>query len=159
MAKWFAGFVAVVVVAPLVLLVAGMRWKLSPVLTTIRRFNRSMTNPRVMRTAGSAGDRNAVIEHVGRKSGRVYSTPVTVAPSNTGFVIALPYGTQADWLRNVLAAGRATVVTDGERIAVGAPQIVATAQVADVLGAGSLRTLRLFGVNECLQLERESAQA
>jgi deazaflavin-dependent oxidoreductase (nitroreductase family) len=155
MAKWVAGLVVVVLVVPLALLVAGLRWKLSPVLTTIRRMNRSVTNPRVMRTAGSAGTQTSVIQHIGRKSGRAYATPVDIVPTRTGFLIALPYGTQADWLRNVLAAGSATVVTNGERLAVGWPTIVATADVADLIPGRTLRTLRLFGVDECLHLEKE----
>jgi deazaflavin-dependent oxidoreductase (nitroreductase family) len=155
MAKWVAGLVVVVLVVPLALLVAGLRWKLSPVLTTIRRMNRSVTNPRVMRTAGSAGTQTSVIQHIGRKSARAYATPVDIVPTRTGFLIALPYGTQADWLRNVLAAGSATVVTNGERLAVGWPTIVATADVADLIPGRTLRTLRLFGVDECLHLEKE----
>jgi deazaflavin-dependent oxidoreductase (nitroreductase family) len=159
MAKWVAGLVVVVLVVPLALLVAGLRWKLSPVLTTIRRMNRSVTNPRVMRTAGSAGTPTSVIQHIGRKSGRAYATPVDIVPTRTGFLIALPYGTQADWLRNVLAAGSATVVTNGERLAVGGPTVVATADVADLIPGRTLRTLRLFGVNECLHLEKEPSSA
>jgi deazaflavin-dependent oxidoreductase (nitroreductase family) len=155
MAKWVSGLVVVVLVVPLALLVAGLRWKLSPVLTTIRRMNRSVTNPRVMRTAGSTGTQTSVIQHIGRKSGRAYATPVDIVPTRTGFLIALPYGTQADWLRNVLAAGSATVVTNGERLAVGWPTIVATADVADLIPGRTLRTLRLFGVDECLHLEKE----
>jgi deazaflavin-dependent oxidoreductase (nitroreductase family) len=157
MSKRIAGLVAVVVAAPLTLLVAGMRWKLSPVLTAVRRLNRSVTNPRVMRTAGTVGTQTSVIEHIGRKSGRAYATPVDVVPTRTGFLIALPYGMQADWLRNVLAAGSATVVTNGERVEVGAPMIVPTADVASLIPARTLRTLRLFSVDTCLHLERESS--
>jgi hypothetical protein len=47
MAKWIAAAAVGVVALPLVLLVVGMRWKLSPVLNAVRRFNRSVTNPRV----------------------------------------------------------------------------------------------------------------
>jgi deazaflavin-dependent oxidoreductase (nitroreductase family) len=157
MAKWIVGLVAAVVAVPLALLVVGMRWKLSPVLDAVRRMNRSVTNPRVMRTAGSAGEQTSVIHHIGRKSGRAYATPVDVIPTRTGFLIALPYGKQADWLRNVLAAGSATVVTDGDRLEVDAPTIVATADVADIIPSRTMRTLRLFGVDECLHLEKTSS--
>jgi deazaflavin-dependent oxidoreductase (nitroreductase family) len=157
MAKWIVGLVAAVVAVPLALLVVGMRWKLSPVLDAVRRMNRSVTNPRVMRTAGSAGEQTSVIHHIGRKSGRAYATPVDVIPTRTGFLIALPYGKQADWLRNVLAAGSATVVTNGDRLEVDAPTIVATADVADIIPSRTMRTLRLFGVDECLHLEKTSS--
>jgi deazaflavin-dependent oxidoreductase (nitroreductase family) len=154
MAKWIAAAAVGVVALPLVLLVVGMRWKLSPVLDAVRRVNRSVTNPRVMRTAGTAGEQTSVIQHVGRKSGRAYRTPVDIVPTRTGFLVALPYGTQADWLQNVLAAGSATVVTNGERLDVDGPTIVATADVADLIPSRTLRTLTLFGVDECLHLRR-----
>jgi deazaflavin-dependent oxidoreductase (nitroreductase family) len=138
----------------LALLVAGMRWRLPAVLDIVRRLNRSLTNPRVMRTAGTDATSTSVIHHVGRKSGRTYETPVDTIAATTGFLIALPYGTRADWVRNVLAAGSATVTTRGERVDVDRPTIVATADVAGQLPAKTLRTLRLFGVSQCLHLEK-----
>jgi deazaflavin-dependent oxidoreductase (nitroreductase family) len=157
MLKLVGGSITGVIVLLLALLVVGMRWKLSPVLDAVRRINRSVTNPRALRTAGSAGEQTSIIQHVGRKSGRTYQTPVDVVPTRTGFLVALPYGTQADWLQNVLAAGSATVVTDGERLDVDGPTIVATADVADQIPRGQRRTLRLFGVTECVHLRRASA--
>lgn len=136
------------------LLVAGMRWKLPAVLDAVRRLNRSLTNPRVMRTAGTPQAQTSVIQHVGRKSGRTYETPVDTIPAATGFLIALPYGTRADWVRNVLAAGSATVARRGERVDVDRPTIVATADVAGQIPTKTLRTLRLFGVSQCLRLEK-----
>jgi hypothetical protein len=61
-----------------------MRWKLPPVVDAVRRLNRSLTNPRVLRTAGSAGTQTSIIRHVGRTSGRVYETPVDIIPALDG---------------------------------------------------------------------------
>ena len=88
-----------------------------------------------MRTAGSAGTQTSVIRHVGRTSGRTYQTPVDIITTGDGFLIALPYGTRADWVRNVLAAGSATIVSQGESIDVDEPIIAATAEVADQIPA------------------------
>jgi deazaflavin-dependent oxidoreductase (nitroreductase family) len=157
MLKRIVGALVGFIVVLLALLVAGMRWKLAPVLNTVRRINHTVTNPRVMRTAGTAGTQTSVIQHVGRKSGRAYETPVDVVATPSGFVIALPYGTHADWLLNVLRAGSATVVTNGERVDVESPTVVATADVADLIPNRLMRTLRMFGVNECVRLDRVSA--
>jgi hypothetical protein len=46
-----------------------------------------------------------VIVHRGRRSGRRYQTPVDVFSAGNGYVIALTYGPQTDWVKNVLAAG------------------------------------------------------
>lgn len=136
------------------LLVAGMRWQVSPVVNAVRRMNRSLTNPRVMRTAGNAGTQTSVIEHVGRRSGKTYETPVDIIETTTRLLIALPYGARTDWLRNVLAAGSATVVSGGERISVERPAVVGTADVEELIPVRTLRTLRLFGVSQCLSLEK-----
>ena len=96
---------------------------------------------------GSAGTQTSVICHTGRTSGRAYQTPVDIITTGDGFLIALPYGTRADWVRNVIASGSATVDVD-------APIIAATSDVEAQIPARTLRTLRLFGVTECLSLRR-----
>jgi deazaflavin-dependent oxidoreductase (nitroreductase family) len=138
----------------LALLVAGMRWKLPAVLNAVRRLNRSVTNPRMMRTAGTAETQTSVIAHIGRKSGRSYETPIDIIETSTGLLVALPYGTRADWVRNVLDAGSATVVTHGERVDVKSPNIVAISDVAGSIPRRTMRMLRLFGVSQCLHLEK-----
>jgi deazaflavin-dependent oxidoreductase (nitroreductase family) len=148
------GTLIAAVVAFLGLLLAGLRWRVAPALDIIRRMNRRVTNPRVMRTAGTSDTQTSVIEHVGRTSGRTYQTPIDVIESTTGLLIALPYGTRADWLRNVQAAGSATIVTQGQRVKVGRPTIVATADVADLIPKGTMRMLRVFGVGQFLHLEK-----
>jgi len=122
------------------LLMAGMRWQVGPVVNSLRRMNRSVTNPRVMRTAGTTRTQTSVIEHVGRNSGRTYKTPIDVIETPTRLLIALPYGARTDWLRNVLASGSAAVV--------------ATADVADMIPGRTMRTLRLVGVTQCLSLQK-----
>jgi deazaflavin-dependent oxidoreductase (nitroreductase family) len=148
------GVIAGVVVLLMSVLVTGMRWKVPPVLDAVRRMNRSVTNPRVMRSAGSPGTQTSVIRHTGRTSGRAYETPVDVIPTDDGYLIALPYGTGADWVRNVVASGSATIVSQGESVAVDAPVIAATSEVSGAIPPRTLRTLRLFGVTECLSLRR-----
>ena len=82
MAATIVGTLIGAAVVLLGLLVAGMRWKLPPVLDVVRRMNRSVTNPRVMRTAGTEATQTSVIQHVGRKSGRTYETPVDIIPAD-----------------------------------------------------------------------------
>ena len=82
-----------------------MRAKARPVLNTVRRINR-FTKHFVLKSAGTAGSPTAVVRHVGRTSGCKYETPIVVAQTDDGFAIALPYGMNTDWLKNVLSAGR-----------------------------------------------------
>ena len=46
----------------------------------------------------------ANVIHIGRKSGKKYSTPITPFVNGDQFAVILTYGTQADWVQNVLAA-------------------------------------------------------
>ena len=61
---------------------------------------------------------------VGRKSGRVYRTPVNVFRAPNGFLIALTYGRESEWVRNVLAAGGCELETRGVRYQLSAPTIM-----------------------------------
>ena len=100
------------VVAALVLgaaFILGMRAKFSPVVTTVRQVNKRVFNPMQMKNAGTPGAYAGVIEHVGRNSGASYETPIGFFPIDDGFLVALPYGTSPDWLKNVRAAGHALV--------------------------------------------------
>ena len=60
----------------------------------------------------------SLIEHVGRKSGREYETPVILARVAEGFVAELTYGDRVDWYRNVVAAGGCGVVYRGTHYAI-----------------------------------------
>jgi deazaflavin-dependent oxidoreductase (nitroreductase family) len=147
------GLLLVVAVAGAVLVV-GMRSRSPVVLDAVRRFNRAFTNRLAVRSAGRPGKANGLVRHVGRTSGRAYETPIGPFPTPGGFLVALPYGTRADWLRNVLAAGSATLVFDGETVEVDHPEVVPVADVLDELPASEVRTLRTFGVEQCLRLRR-----
>jgi len=135
----------------------GMRTKFPPVLRAVRRMNRLITNPRQMRSAGTPGSFAGVIHHTGRTSGREYETPVGPFPTDDGFVITLPYGTGTDWLKNVLASGSATLVTEGRTYEVDRPEIVRIADVVSALPAEELGKLRLFRVEQALQVRRAEA--
>lgn len=141
----------------LVVFLLGMRMHAPWVLGAVRRFNRAVFNPQQMKTAGTPGAYASVIRHAGRTSGRIYETPVGAVPTDDGFVIALPYGTQADWLKNVLAAGSATVVNEGCTYDVAQPEIVPMDVVADDFPEAEQRTHRVFGVDQALRVRRAEA--
>jgi deazaflavin-dependent oxidoreductase (nitroreductase family) len=65
-----------------------------------------------------------LVIHVGRKSGRVYRTPVNLFTADGHYTIALTYGPNTDWVRNVRAAGGCEVVTRGRRVRLAQPRIV-----------------------------------
>src|SRR6266704_3756210 len=65
-----------------------------------------------------------ILTHVGRKSGKVYRTPVNVFRAPNGFIIALTYSSQSEWVKNVLAAGGCELKTRGKKYQLFAPAVV-----------------------------------
>jgi deazaflavin-dependent oxidoreductase (nitroreductase family) len=99
----------------------------------LARFNRYVTNP-VQRLWAGRLPGYGIVEHVGRRSGRRYRTPVSLFRAGAdAFVVPLPYGTEGDWLKNVLAAGGAEVVWRGRRLNLGEPRIVSGGEAWSLL--------------------------
>lgn len=65
-----------------------------------------------------------VIEHRGRRSGKLFHTPVVVRPLRDGFIVPMPWGEGTDWYRNVRAAGGCTVRWRGREFSCTAPTFV-----------------------------------
>ena len=65
-----------------------------------------------------------ILTHVGRKSGKVYRTPVNVFRAPNGFIIALTYSSQSEWVKNVLLAGGCELRTRGKKYQLSAPTVV-----------------------------------
>src|SRR5574341_2187379 len=93
-------------------------------LDRVRRFNRACLNPLVRRFAGRAPGPLVLLRHRGRTSGRAYVTPLIAERSADGFVIPLTYGERADWVKNVMAEGQASVCHHGVAYAATAPLIL-----------------------------------
>jgi hypothetical protein len=66
-----------------------------PAPRSIARFNRRYTNKLTLRAAGYLPG-FGVVSHVGRKSGRVYRTPVNAFHTDGRYIIALTYGSESD---------------------------------------------------------------
>ena len=76
----------------------------------VRYFNKRFLNRLTSKIAQASWGPFAVIYHAGRRSGKLYETPIWVFPKVGGFVIALTYGPQVDWYRNVSTAGRCRIL-------------------------------------------------
>jgi deazaflavin-dependent oxidoreductase (nitroreductase family) len=79
----------------------------------LTRVNLAVTNRLTMPLAGRL-PWFGVLEHVGRRSGTVRRTPLNVFASGEGrWVVALTYGPDVQWLRNVEAAGACRMLIRG----------------------------------------------
>ena len=76
----------------------------------VRYFNKRFLNRLTGRLARSSWGPFSMIYHVGRRSGKPYETPIIVIPNADSFVVALTYGPEVDWFRNISAAGRCSIL-------------------------------------------------
>lgn len=143
-----AAAAAVVVTA-----VVGIRTRNPTIIRTMHRWQRDVLNPRALAEAGRPGSPHAVLRHVGRTSGRQYETPIGAVVTDDAVAIALVYGSHVDWAKNTLAAGRATLLFDGDTIELTEPAVV---PLSDSPLAGTMDlTARIFGITEALVLRRQ----
>jgi deazaflavin-dependent oxidoreductase (nitroreductase family) len=77
-----------------------------------------------MKIAGKRLRAYSVVEHVGRRSGREYQTPVGAYPLGDGFVVAILYGSGSQWVRNAFANGGFTLRTKGRDYLLERPEII-----------------------------------
>jgi deazaflavin-dependent oxidoreductase (nitroreductase family) len=111
---------------PLILLVAGRRWM--PVL--------------------------GVLRHLGRKSGRLYSTPLGMRPLGDTFVMPRTFGENAAWYLNVRSAGWCVVKYKGRDYTLIDPQVIDYAAAAAAFPRYERLQFRLVGINEYLRLRQ-----
>jgi deazaflavin-dependent oxidoreductase (nitroreductase family) len=90
----------------------------------MRSFNKHILNRLTRTFASFSRGPFAVIRHVGRRSGKPYETPIMVEPTGDGIVIALTYGLEVDWYRNILAAGHGTLLWHGRVYAIEKPESI-----------------------------------
>lgn len=97
---------------------------MSPIPRVVARANRHVLNPLMRRVAGHL-PLFGLLTHVGRRSGKAYTIPVNVfRDGKHGYRVALTYGRDAQWVRNVLAAGGCTLRTRGRVIELAEPRLI-----------------------------------
>jgi deazaflavin-dependent oxidoreductase (nitroreductase family) len=101
----------------------------------------------------------AVVHHRGRRSGRAYAVPVAVRVTDEAFTIALPWGAETQWLRNVLAAGECTIRWSGRDHRTIEPAVIGFDEAVPAFSQVQRAILRAIGVRIFLRLRRVQATA
>ncbi len=108
-----------------------------------RVWNSYMARPVIRRLM-----RFALLKHTGRRSGRVYTTPVSARPTATGFVVPLTFGEKADWYRNALAANGCVIEWKGINYRLTDPQIVSPAVALQAFNPFERLMLPVIGIKQ-----------
>jgi deazaflavin-dependent oxidoreductase (nitroreductase family) len=133
------------------ILVFRFRWR--PGIDAIRRFNRRFLNPVMNRFAGGEHWYASAVHHVGRTSGKEYTTPLWVLQVGRFFYAPLAYGEHVDWCRNILAGGDAVVDFHGDRYEVYNPTIITADEAAGILPWRDSARFGVYGVESYLRME------
>ena len=92
-------------------------------MSFLRPFTTRVFNPLSRRVAGWLPG-FGILTYPGRKSGRRYRTPLNVFRRGNRFVFALTYGSEVNWVQNVLAAGGCELRTRGRDVRLVDPELL-----------------------------------
>jgi deazaflavin-dependent oxidoreductase (nitroreductase family) len=100
----------------------------------------------------------SVVRHTGRKSGRTFETPVAARRIPDGFVLALAFGREAHWYRNLAAAGGGVIRWRGVEYPVGAPEAVGVDEAMATFNAVQRAGLRAADIDGYIRVLDAPAQ-
>ena len=115
-------------------------------------YHKHVENPVMVRFFSGRSSRDALLHHVGRRSGKAYATPLTAHRSEDTIIIPLPYGTETDWLRNLQAAGQGVVELEGHSFTVNEQEVVPIDQIMPLLPPSVARIVKLHETEHALRL-------
>jgi deazaflavin-dependent oxidoreductase (nitroreductase family) len=92
-------------------------------MSFLRPFTTRVVNPVSRRFAGWLPG-FGLLTYTGRKSGRQYRTPLNVFKRGNFYVFALTYGSEVNWVRNVLAAGGCELRVRGRDVRLVEPELL-----------------------------------
>ncbi len=122
-----------------------------PIPKAVGRWNKAGLN-RVTKRIAPWMPGFGVVVHRGRRSGKEYQTPVNVFPTEDGYVLALTYGPDTDWVKNVVAAGGCELRTGGRVVRLTAPHRFHDETRHDIRPL-ERQVLRVIGVADFLSLK------
>jgi deazaflavin-dependent oxidoreductase (nitroreductase family) len=99
-----------------------------------------------------------VLEHRGRRSGKVFHTPVVVKRTGDGFIVPMPWGEGTDWFRNLTAAGEAVIRWKGRDYPVVQPEVIDVSDAKPYFSAFQQAGMNRFHIAQCVKL-RDRSQA
>jgi deazaflavin-dependent oxidoreductase (nitroreductase family) len=116
----------------------------------LRKFNRTIFNPMTKLFAGRF--LYSLVFHIGRRSGKDYSTPVVATKRDEFIFIPLPYGANTDWFLNVQAKGKCNVKIKGKLFSSTNPEIVDSTIALSAFPSTLRRAFERASINQYLRL-------
>ena len=93
-----------------------------------------------------------LLRHRGRRSGRTYATPVVALHVPGGFAIPMAFGEGADWYRNIIATGSATIRRHGTELQLADPAPIDPDSASSPFPGWQRSLFRALGIRRVLYL-------
>jgi hypothetical protein len=129
------------------------------VMDWVRQFNNKVLNPVMLRMAGHQHFYAARLAHRGRRSGKIYATPLVAVPVPGDFAIPLPYGVDVDCCHNVQAAGGAMLEVEDRWHPVTHPVVIPFAALRGQLPRRWRLAAAVYGIRDWLVVATEPGDA
>jgi deazaflavin-dependent oxidoreductase (nitroreductase family) len=94
-----------------------------------------------------------LLRHRGRRSGRAHATPVVGMRVPGGFAIPMAFGEGADWYRNIVAQGGATIRRQGTEHQLADPAAIDPDSASSPFPAWQKPVFRALGIRRFLFLK------
>lgn len=120
----------------------------------IRQFNKFLVNKLTLWLARHGIGPFSIIQHIGRKSGHAYHTPVLATYVEQFIIIPLSYGDHVDWLQNILAQQGCQIFHNNQQFTAIHPEIIPGDTALSHLPEYRRRTFARFRIESFLRLER-----
>lgn len=121
---------------------------MSAVPTWIGKVNKRIFNPRELRKG-----KRPVLVHTGRSSGATYYTPLDAHAIEGGYVFIVMYGSQCDWVRNILVAGQAKLRITGDETVLVNPRLIGPDEAAEAFSTNPDSIAKLRKKAEYLRMD------
>jgi deazaflavin-dependent oxidoreductase (nitroreductase family) len=112
-------------------------------------------NP-VTRRVGRKLPTFGVLTYRGRKTGRIYQTPINVFRRGDAYFFFLTYGSDAQWVKNVLAAGSCSLETRGRVVELVEPELITDPELRPAPPVVRFVEGRIAGVTQYLRMRAAS---
>jgi deazaflavin-dependent oxidoreductase (nitroreductase family) len=117
----------------------------------VHRFVNPITRPVAKRLPAFA-----VLTHRGRTTGRTYRTPINVFRHGNDFVFFLTYGSDVNWVKNVLATGSCSIETRGRVVDLVEPELITDPELRPAPPHVRVVERRIAGVTQYLRMRPSS---
>jgi deazaflavin-dependent oxidoreductase (nitroreductase family) len=98
----------------------------------------------------------AILTHRGRKTGRTYRTPINVFRRGNDYYFFLTYGSDVQWVKNILATGSCSIETCGRVVELVEPELITDPELRPAPPHVRFVERRIAGVTQYMRMRASS---